>query len=113
MKGVAMAEPQTWTIDIDEGPTGATFNPQNLGEAPAPAVAVGDMIYWRNNTASMHQPAPQGGADDAWVDPIPGKEEGQPAPTSGEISFGAAATVQYRCAYHPDDPNETGTITIT
>jgi plastocyanin len=106
-----MADLQTWTIDINEGPNGATFSPLNLGGPGTPPVAPGDMIFWRNNTSSKHQPAPVGGADDAWVDVIPGKLEGQPAPTSGQISFSAATTAQYRCALHPGETG--GTITIT
>jgi plastocyanin len=94
-------------IDIDQkqGQAQAEFNPQSL------TVAAGDQINWRNNTATPHWPAPKGKPKDTWMDyQIPGKLPGQPAPTSQQtLTFGAAMTVDYVCALHPE---ETGTITV-
>lgn len=107
---------QTWMISIDEQPDQmhAQFNPQSL------TIANGDCVFWRNNTSQPHQPKPAGGADDAWMDEIPGKLPDQPAPTSREVTFALAtgaqgnptetsATFAYVCAF---DETMTGTVTV-
>jgi plastocyanin len=103
-----MEEPmsQTYSISIDQAPgqTNATFNPQNL------AISVGDIVFWRNNTSSPHQPKPPGGANNAWVDEIPGKLPDQPAPTSRQVTFGDTGTYNYVCAFHSQ---ETGSIAVS
>jgi plastocyanin len=104
---------QTAMIDIDAlsgappGTPQAEFKPQNI------TVAVGDVIYWRNNDSKAHWPTTSATpiVNDAWMDyQIPGKLHGQPAPTSQQaVSFGTAGTYHYVCGLHH---GETGTIVV-
>ena len=98
-------------IDINEADDsgGAVFVPD------VEQAAVGDLVYWRNNTCEAHWPAPKGGPDDAWMDyPISSKLPDEPPPTSQQaITYGSATTVEYFCAEHPDRLEETGTITFS
>jgi plastocyanin len=101
--------PRTWKISIDQvpGQSLAVFNPASL------PVAVGDLIFWSNNTADPHWPSPAGKPKDFWFDAeIPGKLPDQPAPTSSQISFASAGPppVSYVCALHPQ---MTGEIVVT
>ena len=74
-------------------------------------VAAGDLVNWRNNTATPHWPAPKYQPANTWMDAaIPGKLPDQPAPTSQQtLSFSAAMTIDYVCALHE---GETGTIKV-
>jgi plastocyanin len=65
----------------------------------------GDSAFWHNlDHDTGHQPYPIGGKIDTWfAEPIPAQA------TSDQVRFGAAATVDYSCALHPD---ETGTIDV-
>jgi plastocyanin len=100
--------PRTWKISIDQAPgqTPAAFNPASL------PVSAGDTIFWSNNTADPHWPAPSPGVPrDTWFDAeIPGKLPDQPAPASSQLTFASAATVSYVCALHPQ---MTGEIVVT
>jgi len=94
----------TQQIDINQaaGQGGAEFTPVT--------VAAGSLVFWSNNTSAKHWPAPQGGPADGWLDAeIPGKLPGQDSPVSPQVGLGAAGTVHYYCAIHP---NETGTIVV-
>jgi plastocyanin len=91
-------------IDINDGQACAVFNPQDA------TVAVGDLIYWRNNTKNMHELVLKSKPDQDWGPKIPGKLDGQPAPVSQQaMVFGAATTapIQYICKLHQQ---ETGTL---
>ena len=107
---------QTWIIAIDQVAGSETiavqFTPSTL------TVAVGDIIYWRNNDSNPHWPAPivNGVIQPTnWMDyQIPGKLPDQPAPTSQQaVSFSgqtASTGLTYGCAITGD--NETGTIIV-
>jgi plastocyanin len=102
--------PKSYLIAIDETPGQdfAQFNPRTL------TVAAGDVINWRNNTSRSHKLVLRANPSVVWVSEIPGKLEGQPAPTSQKgVTFGAATTstgVDYMCATHTQ---EIGTIIVT
>ncbi|HZS46508.1 MAG TPA: plastocyanin/azurin family copper-binding protein [Blastocatellia bacterium] len=100
---------QTWIIAIDKVDNAPQGQPQAAYDPPSQTVTAGDIIYWRNNDDIPHWPAPNAQSETAWMDyQIPGKLQGQPAPTSQQaVSFSAAGTYNYVCALHPD---ETGTI---
>jgi plastocyanin len=97
--------PKNVFIDINDGPTSAEFSPKTQ------TVAVGDLIYWRNNTKNMHELVLKSKPDQAWGPQIPGKLDGQPAPTSQKaMVFGAATAatgVDYISKLYPQ---VTGTI---
>jgi plastocyanin len=104
-----MAEEQIIDINEEPGPEGSVFEPPDL------EAAVGDLVYWRNNTGEAHQPAPKGEPPSTWMDyPISSKLPDQPPPTSQQaVTYDSATTVEYYCALHPDRPEETGTIDFT
>jgi plastocyanin len=89
------------TIDPKPGQAFAEFNPQTL------TAAAGDLINWINNTSQPHTLVLQSNPSVTWVDEIPGKLEGEPAPASQRgVSFGAATAstgVTYLCANHPEE----------
>jgi plastocyanin len=98
---------QNWRIDIDEVPgEGTAFNP------PTVTVAPGDLVFWRNNTNTAHQPVATPSPPDWQVSEIPGRQPAfpdDPSPTSGTVSFAGTGTFAYICALHP---SETGTIIV-
>ena len=68
--------------------------------------AHGQCVSWGNSDSEPHQPCPDSG--DAWFDaPIPSGDLSKP------VSFATAQVINYHCALHPDNPDETGTLTIT
>ena len=78
--------------------TPPAFDPPNL------AVFVGDVISWRNNDTKNHQPAPKGGAANAWVGfPIlPGSSSvDQLSPGPNTTNATQAYTLNYICALDP------------
>lgn len=101
--------PRSYLISIDDvaGQSNAAFNPRTL------TVAAGDIINWRNNTSRSHRLVLRSNPSVVWVDMIPGKLEGQPAPTSQRgVTLGAATAstgIDYICADHTD---EIGTIIV-
>jgi plastocyanin len=65
----------------------------------------GQCISWGNSDAQAHQPCPDTG--DPWFsEPIASGDLSKP------VTFSTSATINYRCALHPDNPAETGTITV-
>lgn len=103
------AEEQIIDINEEPGPEGSVFEPQTL------EAAVGDLVYWRNNTGERHWPAPKGELPSTWMDyPISSKLPDQPPPTSQQaVTYGTATTVEYYCVIHEERPEETGTIEFT
>lgn len=99
--------PTSYLISIDDvsGQSSAAFNPRTL------TVAAGDIINWRNNTNRSHKLVLRSNPSVVWVEMIPGKLEGQPAPTSQTgVTLGAATVstgIDYMCADHA---GEIGTI---
>lgn len=95
------------TIDDVPGQSYAAFNPRTL------TVAAGDLINWCNNTSRSHKLVLKSDPSVVWVEMIPGKLDGQPAPTSQTgVTLGAATSstgIDYICADHPD---EIGTIIV-
>ena len=70
------------------------------------SITAGQCVSWGNSDADAHQPCPDTG--NAWFDaPIPSGD------LSKSVSFETAGTIPYHCALHPDNANETGTITVT
>ena len=70
------------------------------------SIPSGQCVSWGNSDAEPHQPCPDTG--DAWFDaPIPSGD------LSKSVSFDKVDTIKYHCALHPDNPAETGTITVT
>lgn len=107
--------PKNYIVSIDPSSdnTCADFNPRTL------TVAAGDLIYWRNYTSQSHKLVLKSNTSVVWIDQIPGKLEGQPAPTTQRgitISAATASTgIDYICAVHPDCVNagkEIGTIIV-
>jgi plastocyanin len=97
-----MADTQQIDILQAKGQHQAKFTPVE--------VTVGSLVFWSNHTSNKHWPAPQGGPADGWFNAeIPGKLPGQDPPTSSQVGFGVAGTVNYYCAIHP---NELGTIKV-
>jgi len=97
-----MAEPNIAKVTIANAPAQATIfepNPQTINQF--------DSVFWSNETADSHQPAPDGGADDQWVSrPIPPKGQ------SSQVVFEDTGTFPYHCAKHPDSATEKGVITV-
>ena len=72
----------------------------------ATAISTGQCVSWGNSDTQAHQPTPNSG--EAWFDaPIPSGD------LSKSVSFPNNGTFDYHCSLHPDNPDETGTITVT
>ena len=70
------------------------------------SITAGQCVSWGNSDSDAHQPCPDTG--NAWFDaPIPSGD------LSKSVPFETAATIPYHCALHPDNADETGTITVT
>jgi plastocyanin len=98
-----MPEPKIWKITIEQGVSGASFNPASL------TITVNDSVFWANNTPNPHQPAPDNGTSDQWVaQPIP------PHGQSSQVVFDSPtpATNPYHCALDPTVPTEKGVIIV-
>ena len=107
---------------IDINPV-ASGNPKSKFTPNAASAAIGQVIYWRNNTSQAHWPVQKSLLQDSanktgwWLQDagVSGKLPDQDPPTTQEgVSSGVAwtAPVQYVCYLHPDDPEETGTLTV-
>ena len=71
----------------------------------ATTITQGQCVSWGNSTSDAHQPCPDTG--DPWFDaPINSGD------LSASVSFESAGSFPYKCALHPDNPEETGTITV-
>jgi plastocyanin len=98
-----MPEPKIWKITIEQGISGASFDPSSL------TITLNDSVFWANNTANPHQPAPNDGTADQWVEqPIP------PYGQSPQVVFDSdtPATNPYHCATHPQAATEKGVIIV-
>jgi plastocyanin len=72
----------------------------------ATKIPKGQCVSWGNSTGDEHQPCPDEGKP--WFDaPIASGD------LSKYISFADAGTFAYHCAVHPDNKEETGSITVT
>lgn len=68
-------------------------------------ITQGQYVSWGNSTSEAHQPCPDSGSP--WFEsPVNSGD------LSAPVSFGTAGTINYKCAIHPDNPEETGTITV-
>jgi plastocyanin len=98
----SMAEPNIAKVTIANAPAQTTVfqpNPQTITQF--------DSVFWSNETAEAHQPAPDGGADDQWVSrPIPPKGQ------SSQVVFETTGTFPYHCVKHPTSAAEKGVITV-
>jgi plastocyanin len=84
-------------ITRTQGATLATF-------APNPPLGPRDSAFWANYDDQPHQPAPDGGADTAWMpDPIPPAQSAEEPSTSNLVQFSFAGKYDYHCAIHPDE----------
>lgn len=71
----------------------------------ATTITQGQYVSWGNSTSEAHQPCPDSGTP--WFEsPVNSGD------LSAPVSFGTAGTINYKCALHPDNPEETGTITV-
>jgi plastocyanin len=98
-----MSEPKIWKVTIEQGASGASFNPASL------TITQNDSVFWHNNTPNPHQPAPDGGTPGQWLSqPIP------PGGQSPQVVFDDDPPVNYsyHCATHPNAPTEKGVITV-
>jgi plastocyanin len=80
----------------------------NITAAGFPAnttIAQYDSVFFANNTAQPHQPAPDGGTPTQWV-PGPVRPNGE----SPQVVFNSTGTFAYHCVIHT---NEKGTITVS
>lgn len=97
--------PQNVIIDINDKSGQPEFSPNPQ------TVAAGDLIYWRNNTKNMQELVLKSKPDQAWGPKIPGKLDGQPAPTSQRAMVFGAATASTGVDYISKlYPQSTGTI---
>ncbi len=79
--------------------------------APNPTMNPGDSAFWQNYDDRPHQPAPDGGADDAWVpEPIPAAQSPEEPSTSDLVRFSSVGQYDYHCVVHPA---EKGVVTVT
>lgn len=99
-----MPEPTPVRIAIADGGGGKAIFPDTH-------IAVGDSVFWLNQTSLDHQPVyknPATGQTILWGPPP------QPLPpqkTSSQVVFQAAGSYRYSCAI-PGHENETGLITV-
>lgn len=97
-----MAEPNIVKVTIANAPALTSIfkpNPQTVNQF--------DSVFWSNESADSHQPAPDGGADDQWVSkPIPSKGQ------SSQVVFETAGTFPYHCVKHPNNAAEKGVIKV-
>jgi plastocyanin len=85
-------------VAISTGDTGTVYAPADF------TIKAGQSVVWRNMDTQSHRPAPQGGADNAWLTRDIG-----PNAVSAAVAFRTAGPSAWRCTNHP---NETGTITV-
>lgn len=70
------------------------------------AVTQGQCVSWGNSDAEAHQPCPNTG--NPWfTGPINSGD------LSAPVTFADVGTFDYHCALHPDNPQETGSITVS
>jgi len=68
-------------------------------------ITQGQCVSWGNSDSEAHQPCPDSGTP--WFDaPINSGD------LSKSVSFADTGTINYKCALHPDNPDETGSITV-